>query len=334
MPGSKIVARTSFFSQLAAEIRRRKVLRVLAVYAVGAWLVLQIGEVTFEPLGMSDWSMRALIFIAIMGFPISLVLAWVIDLRPDGLIFDLPLWVGDDASPRPARKSDLVYLLVPAALLIGGTYQGVTLFMERLGGDVFPVVAEAPSDTTIAVLAFDNFNDDPETHYFAAGLAEEILILLNDVPALKVAAHSSSFRFRNDEFDVRDVARRLGVRHLLEGSVRRNGEQVRVTARLVDGAEGLYNWSQVFDRRLSDVFSIQRDIALAVVRELKVALSLAAEEKLNRTPTDDVDAYLYFLQGRDRMRSSIDADVMLLAIQLFETALQIDPSFALAHAGI
>lgn len=335
MPGSTTVATNSFFRQLADEIRRRKVLRVLAFYAVSAWLILQIGEVTFEPLGLPDWSMRALIFATIMGFPISLLLAWVIDIRPTGLIFDLPLWVGNDDSPRPARKTDLIYLLVPAALLIGGTYQGVTLFMERLGGgDVFPTADEAPADTSIAVLAFENFNDDPESRYFASGLAEEILILLNDVPSLRVAARTSSFQFRNDEFDVRDVARRLGVAHLLEGSVRRSGEQVRVTARLVDGTHGLYNWSQVFDRRLSDVFSIQRDIAIAVVRELKVALSLDAEARLNQTPTDDVDAYLYFLQGRDRMRSSLDADIMLRAIQLFETALQIDPDFARAHAGI
>lgn len=328
------MAAPRFFTQLANEIRRRKVLRVVAFYAVSAWLALQVGEVTFEPLGFPDWSMRALIIATIMGFPISLVLAWVIDLQPTGLVFDLPLWVGDSEAPRRASKFDLVYLLVPAALLIGGTYQATSLLLDRIA-----VVAEQTSSreaavNSIAVLAFDNLSDQSETRYFSAGLSEEILILLDDIPSLQVAALSSSFQFRDSQVDVRDVARRLGVQHVLEGSVRRNKDRVRVTARLVDGIEGFNSWSQVFDRRLSDVFEIQRDIALAVVRELKIALSIDAEQRLQEIPTDDIDAYLYFLQGRDRLRSSLDADIMLGAIQLFETALNIDPDFARAHAGL
>ncbi|MEM6638387.1 MAG: tetratricopeptide repeat protein [Pseudomonadota bacterium] len=326
---------TPFFRQLANEIRRRKVLRVLAFYAVSAWLVLQIGEVTFEPLGLPDWSMRTLIFTVIMGFPVSLVLAWVIDIRSDGLIFDLPLWVGDTDAPRTARKSDLIYLLVPAMLLIGGTYKGIELFTERVGGgDPFPISADGPSRASIGVLAFESFDDSSDSQFFANGLAEEILFLLNGVPSLDVAARSSSFQLSNAGLSATEVAERLNVGFLLEGSARRSGDQIRVTAQLVDGEKGLYQWSQVFDRQLSDVFTIQQEIAHAVVRELKVAMSLDDEARLDQTPTKDIDAYLLFLQGREQLRSSIDADIMRRAIASFEQALLKDASFARAHAGI
>ncbi|MFK7885905.1 MAG: hypothetical protein AB8G16_03485, partial [Gammaproteobacteria bacterium] len=309
-------------------------LRVVAFYAVGAWIVLQIGEVTFEPLGLPEWCMRALIIGALLGFPVSLILAWVIDIRPDGLIFDLPLWGGHEDEPRESKKTDLIYLLLLAGFLLGGTYTATNVLLDELPqSDQTDTRAQAP-EFSIAVLAFENFSDDKDTDFFADGLAEEILNLLNGVPELRVASRSSSFVFRKSDIDIREVADRLSVRHVLEGSVRRNGDQIRVSARLVDGVAGYNQWSQVYDRQLDDVFAIQQSISAAVVNELKVALSVDTANKLAAAPTQNIDAYMQFLQGREKLRSSLDADVMLQATQQFEAALKLDPTFARAYAGI
>jgi TolB-like protein/Flp pilus assembly protein TadD len=183
------------------------------------------------------------------------------------------------------------------------------------------------------VLAFDNFDGRPETNYFADGLAEEILNLLASLPELSVAARTSSFRFRGKQLDIREIAQLLGVKYVLEGSVRQHEDRIRTTAQLIDGSQGFHDWSNTYDRELDDIFSIQEEIAQAVVNELKIKLSVESEEILQRKPTDNIDAYIYYLQGKDRLRSSLDADVITTAIQLFDSALDIDTDFFLALAG-
>jgi TolB-like protein/Flp pilus assembly protein TadD len=292
-------------------------------------------ELAHEPLGLPPWTMRVLVIAAITGFPISFFLAWVIDWRSDGLIFDLPLWVGEEDDPRPEKKSDLVYAALLAVLLAGGIYLVIALFLETVEPENEAIDASdrAPLNS-IAVLAFDSFDVEDATGHFASGLAEEILNLLAAVPEMSVAARTSSFRFREEKFDIRDVARLLAVRNVLEGSVRRDRDRVRVTAQLINGEEGYHLWSKTYDRKLDDIFAIQQEIASAVVNELKIALSVDSQQQLGRRPTENVNAYIYFLQGQDRLRSSIDADVMTTATQLFERAIEIDPGFARAYAGI
>lgn len=320
------------------EIRKRKVLRVVAMYSVAAWLVLQFAEVTFEPFGVPAWGMRALVMTAIAGVPIAFLVAWVVDLRPEGLIFDLPLWTAGGTRSRPPRKSDLVYLALLVASLVGGAYLAVDLLRESVSEpESLPQPEQAltvAAANTIAVLAFDNFDGDEQSDYFAAGLAEEILNLLAGLPRLRVAARTSSFRFRGQSLDIREVAKRLAVRYVLEGSVRRAGETMRVSAQLVDGAVGFNDWSEVYDRKLEDVFQVQEEIAAAVVNELSIALSIDAGEIKADRPTDDVSAYVFYLEGRGRLRASIDADVTRTAASLFQTALEMDPGFARAYSGL
>ena len=335
----------AFFSQFAAEIRRRKVLRVVAIYAIVAWIILQVAEVTFEPLGVPDWGMRAIVVAAIAGLPVSFLLAWIIDIRPEGLIFDLPLWAPGGGKKRTKRKSEGIYAIVLAVALAGGAYTGVGQFVEDLNAPpskgmpppAVPVAArQAPAQAknSIAVLAFANFDGNTESGYFASGLAEEILNLLAAIKEIQVAARTSSFRFRDEKHDIREVANLLGVANVLEGSVRRSGNLMRVTAQLINGENGFNTWSQNYDRELNDIFSIQEEIAAAVVNELKIALSLDSKQKLQYRPTDNVDAYIYYLEGRGRLRNSIDSDVTRTAGQLFEKALAIDPNFSRAHAGM
>lgn len=322
-----------FFRRLAAEIGRRKVLRVVAIYAVTAWLVLQVAETVFDPLGFPDWSMRFLIIACIVGFPISFILAWVIDIRADGLIFDLPLWQGDSERPRPQKKSDLIYAAVLAVVLAGGTYSTVVLLLDNAAEIPEAVDATLAPLNSIAVLAFENFDGQSDTDYFAAGLSEEILSLLAGMRELNVAARTSSFRFRGELVDIRDVARLLNVRHVLEGSVRQGNERIRMTAQLINGNNGYHDWSNTYERPIDDIFAVQQEIAAAVVNELKIALSVDSEEQLQRKPTENTEAYIFYLEGRGRLRSSIDADVTLTASRLFQKALEIDPAFFRAHAG-
>ncbi|MEM1232399.1 MAG: tetratricopeptide repeat protein, partial [Pseudomonadota bacterium] len=306
-----------------------------------AWLILQFAEVTFEPFGIPDWSMRALVIAAIAGVPVTFALAWVIDVRPEGLIFDLPLWTAGGARARPPKRSDWVY----AALLAGSLTWGAFLAADLLLDDLVQVDSTPLSETgvdrsraqapanSIAVLAFENFDGRSESDYFAAGLAEEILNLLAARPELRVAARTSSFRFQGERLDIREVAALLGVRHVLEGSVRRSGDRIRVTAQLIDGNRGYHDWSKTYDRELADIFALQDELAAAVVNELSLALAIEPGEPAQR-PTGNVEAYVFYLEGRGRLRASLDADVNRAAATLFRNALAIDPGFARAWSGL
>ena len=307
---------------------------VVAIYAVIAWVLLQIAEVTFEPMGLPPWMMRSLIVTAIVGLPISALLAWVIDFGAKGMLFDLPLWVGDADRPRQRKKSDLVYTALLAMLIAGVIYSAVIMFTGH-GSDTSAQSASAQAPpNSIAVLAFRNFDGHSDSDFFALGLGEEILNLLAGFRELSVAARTSSFRFQNDEVDVRDVATLLSVRHILEGSVRQSQNRIRVTAQLIDGTNGYHVWSKVYDRSLADIFAIQQEIAAAVVNELQIALSVDSAQKLQQTPTENLDAYIFYLQGKERLSGSVDSDVMNTAIQLFKRAIEIDPAFSRAYSGM
>lgn len=322
--------------QFAAEFRRRKIFRAVAFYAITAWVVLQVAELTFEPLGFPTWMLRSLVVIAIVGLPISFILAWVIDLSVDGIRLDFPLWAGekDQLKDRSLKKTDMVYVALLALLLaIVGYSSGILLF-DQLPVIEEPDVVESTPANSIAVLAFENFDGNPETDYFASGLGEEILNILAGMRELSVAARTSSFRFREDNMDIREIAELLNVRNLLEGSVRQSGDRIRVTTQLINGSNGYHLWSEVYDRPLSDIFEIQQEIAAAVANELQIALSLDSERKLQQKPTDNIDAYVYYLQGMDRLRSSEDADVTSTAIQLFQKAIEIDPDYSRSWSGI
>jgi TolB-like protein/Flp pilus assembly protein TadD len=306
----------------------------VTIYAITAWVVLQVAEVTFEPLGFPAWMLRSLVVIAIIGLPISFILAWVIDFGAEGVRLDFPLWAGDTDKHRSHKKMNLVYTALFALLLASVTYSSIILLFDQLpiDKDLMEDVNAPPN--SIAVLAFKNFDGHPESDFFASGLGEEILNILAGMRELSVAARTSSFRFRDDNVDIRDIARLLSVRHVLEGSVRQDAGRIRVTAQLINGGNGYHVWSAVYDRPLGGIFSIQQEIAAAVTNELQIALSLDSEQKLQQKPTENIDAYIYYLQGTERLRSSDDADVTSTAIILFQKAIEIDPVFSRAYAGI
>ena len=272
---------------LSAELRRREVYPVIVAYAVVAWILLQIGEVTFAPLGLPDWAMTALIVIAVAGFPVALVFAWVYDITPQGIRRDRL------ASQDQGRADD------------------------------------RPS---IAVLPFLDLSPERDQEYFCEGVAEEILNALTPIRNLHVAARSSSFQFTPQAGDVREAGRRLGVRTILEGSVRKSGGKLRVTAQLVNVSDGYHIWSKVFDEDLEDVFAIQNEIAASIAETLVETLSEQEREAIRAVPRTHIDAYDYYLRGRQFFKRFRKLDIEH-ARQMFWQALDIDPSFALAWAG-
>ena len=336
-----IVRISRHIQHFATELRRRKVFRGVTLYAITAWLVLQVAEVTFEPLGLPAWAMRALVIATIAGLPVSFLLAWIVGSGENGLVLDLPLWRGDEEDARPRRRADLWYTVLLVILMAGVTYSAIVVLSGQAGNSETASTNEqsvsaramAPRNS-IAVLPFRNFDGQQNTDFFALGLGEEILNLLAGVRELDVAARTSSFQFRDDKMDVREIARLLTVRFILEGSARQSEERIRVHAQLVDGTNGYQVFGKVYDRPLTDIFSIQQEIAAAVANELQIALSVDSEKQLQQQPTEDLNAYIFYLQGNERLRGSVDSDVMTTAIQLFDQAIELDPEFSRAYSGI
>jgi TolB-like protein len=234
------------------------VLRVAASYAVIAWLLLQIADVTLAPLGAPSWAMTALIVAAVAGLPIAIALAWLLEIGADGVQVDHAA----EGVPRPQARGLRHYA---DAIVIGVLVIAVAVLLVRQSDLGKP---KPPANPAIAVLPFENLSGDPEQEYFADGLAEETLDRLGRVPGLKVIARSSSFGFKGKDVDVQTIAEKLGVTTLLEGSVRRDGQRLRLSARLLDGATGQQVWSGSFDRELTDVFAVQAELAGAIVNAI------------------------------------------------------------------
>ncbi len=272
---------------LLAELKRRRIYPVIAAYAVVAWIVLQVGEVTLEPLGFSSRAMTFLIFAVVVGFALVLVLSWLFDLTPGG-------FVRDDG----------------------------------------PVNQPVPADgqPSIAVLPFVDMSAERDQAYFCEGVAEEILNALTKLPDLKVAARSASFRYREIAGDVKKIGRDLGVAAIVEGSVRKSAERIRVSAQLVNVADGYQLWAQTFDEVPKDIFAIQDEIATGIADSLLDELTPKDRRALKTTSSSDFSAYDYYLRGRKFFKRFNKSD-MEFARQMFRQAIRIDPAFAPAWAG-
>ena len=303
-----------------SRLRKRGVLRVAAGYAVIAWLLLQIADVTFEPLGVPRWVMISLIAAAVLGFPVAIALAWHFELGDRGLERD----TAADAVARPVVHGLRRYADVA---IIGVLLVAVAVLFVRQSDIGRP---PPPANPAIAVLPFENLSGDPEQEYFSDGLAEEMLDRLGRVPGLTVVARSSSFSFKGKGLDAKTIAERLGVTTVLEGSVRRDGRRLKLTARLIDGATGRQAWSGSFDRELNDIFAVQAELAAAVV-EAVVPVSRGEVAESPVAPTNDLQAHDLYLLGRAAQETRVK---MADAVNYLEKAIQADPNYAKAHAAL
>lgn len=308
---------------LLAELKRRRVFRVAGLYGVVAWIIAEVSSVVFPVLLLPEWTVSFVVILLILGFPIAMVLAWAYDIGPQGIERTPPL--AAVAGPRRGQTW-LVYGLMLAVAMGGLGW----LLWSRLTPSA-PAVYES-----IAVLPFANLSDDPANDYFSDGMAEELLNLLAQVPGLQVAARTSSFAYKGQNVDVREIGRVLGVDAVLEGSVRRSGPRVRITAQLVDANSGYHLWSQNYDRQMEDIFEVQDEISAEIVMALTGRLGgrqAAAGVGTRAVPTDSIDAYTIYLQARHQWKRR-GADPIRNSVELFRQALEIDPAFARAWAGL
>jgi TolB-like protein/Flp pilus assembly protein TadD len=305
-------------SNLVQELRNRSVFRTLVAYGVVAWMLLQVADVTFDRLPIPENSMTVLIALVVIGFPVVAVLAWAYELTARGIVRH------EETGTRAPRLAFLPFVAMVGVVAVGSGF-----LLYYLSQNFW----ESPR-RSIAVLPFTNSGGEAETEYFSDGLTEEIQSLIVRLNEFRVVAMSTSREFKDSVMDVVAIAGRLDAEAVLLGSVRRYQNKVSVTARLIDGTDGQELWSEKFDRELSDIYAIQEDIARHVARSLHVVLPVAAERRLKKLGTSNVDAYDAYLRGIDYLRQPPDETSLLFAEGLLKEALAVDPDFAQAHAAM
>jgi TolB-like protein len=338
---------------LFAELRRRNVIRMAGLYLVGAWLVVQVAETLLPIFDAPGWVLKVLVGLLALGFVPALVFSWVYELTPDGLRRDDEPERAHAISSRTAKRLDLLTLGAVAALLLviaadrwwprGEPAATASMAPPQASNQTAPVddraIVSAPDGAPapdirpgIAVLPFANFSPDPDNAYFASGVHEEVLTRLSRIGALRVISRTSMERIAEEKLDAAAIGARLGVSHVLEGSVRRAGDRVRVTVQLIEAASDAHIWAENYDRSLDDVFAIQSDIALAIADRLELSLSAQLQADLGERSTRNQAAYELYLKALDNNRTWRFAAGFRDTIALLEPAVLLDPEFLAAQA--
>jgi serine/threonine-protein kinase len=346
---------TPSYQRFFAELKRRKVFKVAAVYGAVAFGVLQAADVLIPALHLPESFITAIAAIAILGFPASIAMAWVFDRTPEGLVRTAEAAEGELSAiamqSRGQRWPVGIAAVLGTALLVSGVWWvlgrdaatgsnvGEPAAAAALGADAGAGAAPgaapgaAGDEISIAVLPFVNMSGDPENEYFSDGLSEELINALVTVDGLKVAARTSAFAFRGQERDVREIATELGVGHVLEGSVRKSGDRVRITAQLIQAEEGFHLWSDVYDRELTDIFAVQEEIAEAIAEQLKLTVTAEGRSTMARRRTEDLEAYDMYLLGRHQWATRSETG-LFRAKEYFEEVIRRDPTFAPAWSAL
>jgi len=315
------------------ELKRRNVIRIGALYLVAAWLLLQLTDVLSSLLPVPEWTGSLVFLLLAVGFfPVTLF-AWVYEMTPEGLRREVDVDRSQSITGTTGHKINTI-IIVLLVLAIGG------MIADRLipEASVVTEVAEtelavvAPDDPSIAVLPFADMSAAKDQQYFTDGLSEELLNLLVRVDGLRVASRTSSFAFRDSTLGVPDISKALNVGHVLEGSVRKDGSRIRITAQLIEAGTDSHLWSENFDREFVDIFAIQDEIANAIVRALAGELNIGGDKAVTvEAATDNLDAYEMYLAGRELYLNRIDLDE---SIRLLRAATELDPNFARAWEGL
>jgi TolB-like protein len=322
----------SFF----AELKRRNVYKVAVAYGVVAWLLMQVASQIFPFFDIPNWVVRLVVLILIIGFPVALIIAWAFEVTPEGI---KRTEAADAAGQRSRGVAWIYVVLIGVALSVGLFFVGrftaghatprpVTQPQARPGFQ--SEAATAIPAKSIAVLPLVNESGDPKDEYFSDGLSEELIAALSQISGLKVIGRSSSFRFKDRKEAPKTIGEKLGVSTLLDGTVRKQGDRVRIVAALVNATDGIQLWTQTFDRELKDIFTVQQEIAKAVAESLRVTL-LGSEEKSAQMATNSVEAHNAYLQARFYVQRGNVEDYRK-AITYFDRAIDLDPNYALAYA--
>ena len=299
------------------EVKRRKVYRVAVAYVIAAGGIIQLGSAAFPAWELPNWALRLVIVLLLVGFPIALILAWAFDVTPQGIQA-----TPDVAVPRAHRRRNVIMLVATGVILsaIAGFF-------------LLPRISSAHKiDKSIAVLPFENLSDEKENAYFADGVQDDVLTNLSKIGDLKVISRTSVMPYRGKASNVREIGKALGVGAVLEGSVRRVGNRVRVNVQLICAETDEHLWAEDYDRELTDVFAIQTDLAQKIAEALQAKLSPGEKSRMERKPTENGEAYLTFVQAQNLACAVEDFDKLKQSEQLFERAIDLDPNFALAVA--
>ena len=315
----------SFFS----ELKRRNVYKVAVAYAVVGWLLVQVATQVFPFFEIPNWAVRFVVLAIVIGFPVALVIAWAFELTPQGL---KRTEVADAMPPASIGRKRYAWIYI---VVIGAVISAALFFIGRFTVQNKTTTA-APNDIpskSIAVLPFDSLSEDKSNAYFAEGVQDEILTRLAKVADLKVISRTSTQRFKSAPSDLRDIAKQLGVMNILEGSVQKANDKVRVNVQLINAMNDAHLWAEIYDRKLTDIFATESDIAKTIAETLQAKLTGSEKTAMSKKPTANPEAYELYLKGRFFWNKRTAADLRK-GIDYFNQAISKDPSYALAYAGL
>jgi TolB-like protein len=308
-----------------SELKRRNVYKVAVAYAVVGWVIAQIATQIFPFLEIPNWVVRLVIVLIVIGFPIALVIAWAFEATPEGIKRTED--VGLAASARQPRKHAWIFVVV-----VGAAFSIGLFFIGRYTGRNTASASELPAKS-IAVLPFDNLSRDPDNAFFAEGVQDEILTRLAKVADLKVIARTSTQKFKSSPENLPDIAKQLGALNILEGSVQKVNDQVRVNVQLINALTNAHLWAEIYDRKLTDIFAVESDIAKTIADQLQAKLTGSEKQMIAAQPTSDTTAYELYHKGRS-LWGKRTGDNIPKAIAFYEQAIARDPNYALAYAGL
>jgi TolB-like protein/Tfp pilus assembly protein PilF len=299
------------------ELQRRKVYRVAAAYIVAAGFLIQIASAAFPAWELPNWSLRLVIALLLIGFPIALLFAWAYDITPQGI-------KGTPKTPGAHRRRNLILLIVTGVIVSASA-----------GFFLLPRAVSHKIDKSVAVLPFQNLSSDPENAYFADGIQAEVLTRLAKIADLKVISRASTQQYESQPGNLAEIAKQLGVANILEGTVQKAADQVRVNVHLVNAQTGSQLWAETYDRKLSDIFAVESEIAKGIAESLQATLTGREEQALAARPTSNPEAYDAYLRGLAyEARGNYSSDALYKAIDFYDLAVRLDPNFALAWARL
>jgi len=308
------------------ELKRRNVYKVAVAYIVAGWALSQGIAQVFPVFDVPNWIIRLIVLLVILGLPIALVLAWMFEITPQGI----KRTETADAMPSATRRKKHVWIYV---VVIGAAISIGLFFLGRYSAGNKTASPAGISNKSIAVLPFDNLSRDPDNAYFAEGVQDEILTRLAKVADLKVISRTSTQHFKSAPENLPEIAKKLGVMHILEGSVQKASDQVRVNVQLINALTDAHLWGDTYDRKLTDIFAVETEIAKTIADTLQAKLSGSEKTAISKTSTKDPEAYELYLKGRFFWNKRTGADLQT-AIQYFNQAITKDPGYALAYAGL
>ena len=314
------------------EMKRRKVIRVISVYTAASFVLLELVDIVTEPLRLPEWTLAFIIVLLCLGFIIAVLLSWIYDLTPEGVKKTESIEVAKEQEPpsipvkRRVKVSDVIIAMLIVVVVI-------LAYPKIFTKDKLEGIRNSDGRFSIAVLPFVDMSPNKDQEYFCDGMTEEIINALSHITDLRVVARTSAFSFKGKNIDIREIGKQLNVEILLEGSVRKSGDNLRVTAQLINIEDGYHLWSEKYERKLADIFAVQDEISLAIVERLEIKVLEKETKKLTKRHTDNIQAYNLYLKGRYFWNKRTKSDLEK-AIDYFNKSLEKDSGYALAYSGL